>query len=381
MTDVAGNGQQTFLQQEIPQQGRVLRTASAGFAASVEAVLSESVARGCDDWVVTGCGDSFFAGLCAEVWFAQVASRRLRALHAMQLSRYLYEGLTARSIVLAVSHSGTTARVLEAARAASSRGAYVVGVTANRKSELAQIADAWIDNSVRGEKSNTRTASFQAVSLLMRRLAQGLAGDDASQLSSPETLADAIEAYVEPSRAQVAAVDAGLLSDEHWIFVGAGHGYAVAEYGMAKMYEAATLPAHAAELEQMIHCEIFTVRPGTVVVVVCPAGRALSRATELIGGLTKLGASTIAVTDDEALASAATVALRLPSGLDEQDLPFLGVIPLQWLALRVALARGANPDLVENKAVNRPLIDFSVQWNAAAYAADSTATVTSGTAS
>lgn len=382
MTAVDGDGRTTFLEQEIPQQGLVLRRAATHLATPVEEVLAAAASRDCDDWVVTGCGDSFFAGSCAEVWFAQVAHRRLRAVHAMHLARYLYEGLGPRSVVLAVSHSGTTARVLEAARAARSRGAYVVAVTANADSELAEVADAWVDNSVRAERSNTRTASFQAVSLLMRRLAQGLAGEGGPLLTSPAALADAVDAYIQPARAEVAALEAALLTGEHWIFVGAGHGYAVAQYGMAKMYEAATLAAHVVELEQMVHCEIFTVRPGTVVVVVSPRGRALSRARELVAGLSQLGATTVAVTDDEALASAATVALRLPSGVDEQDLPFLGVVPLQWLALRVALARGEDPDLVANKAVNRPLIDLSEQWDAAAYAAAQVAsTLASGRAS
>lgn len=362
--------QQTYLEQEIPRQGAVLRTADASFSQTVDEVIAQAVARGCDDWVVTGCGDSLFAGMCAEVWFAQIAGRRLRAVHAMELSRYLYQALTPRSVVLAVSHSGTTARVLEAARAARSRGAYVVAVTANPDSELALLADTWIDNSVRDERSNTRTASFQAVSLLMRRLAQSLAGDAAApRLASPAALADAVEAIVEPAREQVAALDEDILRAEHWLFVGAGHGHAVAEYGMAKMYEAATLPAHAAELEQMIHSQIFTIRAGTVVVVICPRGRGLSRAQELVEGLEKLGASTIVVTNDEILADAATASLRLPVTMDEQDLPFLSAVPLQWLALRVAQLRGANPDLVENKTVNRPLIDLSAQWSDADYAA------------
>ena len=349
----------SLLEQEIPIQPAVLHRAFRSFARPVAELIDVLTAREVDDWVVTGCGDSLFAGMCAEVWFARLAGRRLRAVQAMQLSRETYMSLTPRSVVVAVSHSGTTARVLEAARAARSRGAFVVAVTANPDSELARCADLWIDNSVRDERSNCRTASFQAVSLLMRMLAEQLGTPDGSRARSFDPTL--LEPYVNASRRQIADIADASLTGNHWIFTGSGLGLAAAEYGMAKAYEAASLPAHSVEMEQFIHCEIFTVREGTNVVIICPAGRTTSRAVELARGLSALNAVTIAITDDAELAEAATHAVRLPDGLHEDDLPFLAILPLQWLALRLAGARNENPDLVANKWVNRPLIDDSEQ--------------------
>lgn len=355
----------SLLEQEIPLQPEVLRTAARTFAEPVAELLALVAQRDVDDWVVTGCGDSLFAGMCAEVWFARLAGRRLRAVQAMQLARETYDSLTPRSVVLAVSHSGTTARTLEAARAARSRGAFVVAVTANSSSELAQFADLWVDNSVREERSNCRTASFQAVSLLMRMLADGLAEPVGQEVRSVQP--ELLETYIERARDQVSEIPESELATDHWIFTGSGLNMAAAEYGMAKLYEAATLPAHSVELEQFIHCEIFTVGPGTNVVLVASRGRGCSRAVELAHALNELGAVTLAVTDDQELAEVATHAMRLPDGLHEDDLPFVGILPLQWLALRLAELRGQNPDLVANKAVNRPLIDNSVQWGAEMY--------------
>jgi len=351
----------SWLEREIPLQGEVLHRAAKVLAGPVDRVVREAESRGADDWVVTGCGDSLFAGLCAEVWFARRAGRRLRAVPAMELSRYLYEALTWRSVVLVVSHSGSTARVVEAARAARSRGAYVVAVTANAHSELVAVADTWIDNSVHDERSNCRTASFQAVSALMRMLAERLSAAAGRAAGRPVVPAGAVQAFLQDARSQVDAIDGGLLTGDHWVFTGAGLGHATAQYGMAKMYEAATVPAHGSELEQMIHCEIFTVRAGSTVVIVCPRGRALSRALELAEGVARLRATVLAITDDDELASRCRAAVRLP-GMTEDELPFLAAVPLQWLALRVALSRGQDPDLVANKEVNRPLIDNSRQW-------------------
>jgi glucosamine--fructose-6-phosphate aminotransferase (isomerizing) len=201
----------------------------------------------------------------------------------------------------------------------------------------------------------------------MRMLAEAVGGRRTDGLPAGLAL---LPTALETSRRDVELLPEEAVSGEHWIFTGSGLGFAVAEYGMAKLYEAATLPAHIVELEQFIHCEIFTVDAGTRVVIVCPSGRATSRAVELAQGLAKLGAVTIAVTNDADLAAAATHSLALPDELDEDDLPFLGVLPLQWLALRLALARGADPDVVANKWVNRPLIDDSVQWGPDAYVVD-----------
>ena len=352
----------SWLEREIPLQGAALRRAVAAYEDPLGAILAATAARDVDDWVVTGCGDSLFAGACAEVWFAQRAGRRLRVVHAMTLSRYLFPSLGPRSLVFAVSHSGTTARVLEAARAARSRGAFVVAVTAHGGSALAAIADLWIDNCVHDERSNTRTASFQAGCGLFRLLADGLAESPGGDPRNLGALADAVDDFVEPARQQVAALAGPLLTGDHWLVAGAGLGHATALYGTAKLYEAATLPAHACELEQLIHCEIFTIQAGSVVVLISPRGAGSSRARELASGLTELGATIVAVTNDDQLAAACTAAVRLPAQMAEDDLPFLAALPLQWLALRLALARGEDPDLVANKRVNRPLIDRSAQW-------------------
>jgi glucosamine--fructose-6-phosphate aminotransferase (isomerizing) len=355
----------SLLEAEIVLQPRVLTGAKQSFPKPIADLLARLRDRNVDDWVVTGCGDSLFAGLCAEVWFARIAGARLRPLQAMHLSRETYESLTPRSVVFAISHSGTTARVVEAARAAHSRGAFVVAVTANATSELARGADFWIDNTVREERSNCRTASFQAVSLLMRMIAEAL-GEQTQRVFHRVDLS-LVERYVETSRRQIDELTDVELGGDHWIFTGSGLGLAAAEYGMAKAYEGATLPAHSVELEQFIHCEIFTVQPGTHVVIVCPLGRASSRAIELANGLAKLGAVTIAVTNDVELARAATHVVWLPEALHEDDLTFAAILPLQWLALRLARLRGENPDVVANKWVNRPLIDNSTQWGAEKY--------------
>ncbi|MFE4952407.1 SIS domain-containing protein [Leifsonia sp. NPDC056665] len=359
MTTLQDTQDRTKLREEIPTQGDALAHAATILRLPVENLLALAKEREITDWVVTGCGDSLFSGLCGEVWFAGQA-RNLRAVHAMELSRYKYRTLGPNSLVLAISHSGTTARVVEAAKAARAAGALTVAVTANASSELARIADLVIDNSVHNEESNTRTRSFQAVALFIRMISDQLAG--IASESRYSELAHEVGGYTESAEAQVSVLPDEIFQGADWTVVGAGLGHAMSEYGKAKLYEAATVPAHAEELEQYIHCEIFTATKDSVIVIVAPKGPATSRAHELAGGLAKLGAKTIAITDDEELAALCAYSIALPTASEEIDLPFFAAVPLQWLALRLALARGENPDRVANKWVNRPLIDHSLEW-------------------
>jgi glutamine---fructose-6-phosphate transaminase (isomerizing) len=362
MTDVPAN--QTLLEAEIPQQGDLLRHVLTARAKTVKDVVRAAGEREPTGWVVTGCGDSLFAGMCAEYWFADLGRLPLRAIHALAFSRYLYRGIDNASVVFAVSFSGSTARVVEAALAAKSRGASVVAVTANPDSRLVELADWWLPNDALEERSNCRTLSFQAACGLLHLVAAEVADVVLPQAS---TIAAAVDTVVDDSAEQMKRIVASLPADLDFTVVGGGYGYPLACYGAAKLYEAATIPAHAAELEQFIHCEIFPISSSSCVVLIAPQGASYARAVEVAAGLRELGAVTIGISDDGELGELCSHFVQLPAGLGESDLPYATAVPLQYLALELAFRRGENPDVVANKRVNRPLIESPLAWTAADY--------------
>ena len=353
---------ESHLAAEIAEQEDLLRTILARRADDVALVVSELLEREPLSWIATGCGDSLFAGMCAEYWFADLAAVPLRALHAHAFSRYLYRAIDARSVVFAISYSGTTARVIEAAVAARSRGAHVIAVTSNEHSELVQLADAWLPNDAHMERSNTRTLSFQATCALLHLAAATLHGSTSLHPDLPAAVGQAV-ALAEPLDAIVDA----LAADSEITVIGGGPAHPIACYGAAKLYEAATIPAHAVELEQFIHCEIFPVTSESTVVIVAGSGSSYARAVEIADALGTLDAVTIGISDRPDFAQHVKHHVALPAGLDENYLPYLAAVPLQRLALALAIRRGENPDLVANKGVNRPLIESPLVWHASDY--------------
>jgi glucosamine--fructose-6-phosphate aminotransferase (isomerizing) len=353
----------SLLETEIPQQGDLLRRVLQDRAPLVRDTVAALVAGEPSSWLVAGCGDSLFAGMAGEYWFAAHAQTPLRPLHALAFSRYLYHSVDDRGVVFAVSYSGNTARVVEAAVAAKSRGATVVAITANEDSRLVELADYWLPNDALAERSNCRTLSFQAACALMHMTAAEIGGR-----GRPDTaIADAVDALTASSAEPVAAFVEALPDELDFTVIGGGFAFPAACYGAAKLYEAATIPAHVAELEQFIHCEIFTVTKQSCLVLIAPSGASYARAVEVADGLAKLGATTLGISDEPEFAQHVSQLVELPAGLGESALPYLAAIPLQYFALDLALRRGENPDLVSNKPVNRPLIESPLAWTQVDY--------------
>ena len=359
-----------WLASEIIHHGTVLRAVLRERGASVAEIVRACRRVSPRHWVVTGCGDSLFAGLCAEYWFADACRLPLRAIHALEFSRYLYKTVDERTVVFALSYSGNTARVIEAAVAAKSRGATVIGMTANAHSRLVELSDYWLPNDAIDERSNCRTGSFQAACLLLRLFAWHLAresGEDPA-LGPIDGLPDLVNRLSSDCKDTVQRIVDALPEALTVTYVGGGYAYATAHYGAAKLYEAATIPAHVSELEQFVHCEIFPITRQSCVLIVAPQGASYTRAVEVADGLRRLDAVTIGISDDPAFADRCNHYIALPHGLAEDCAPFLAAVPLQHFALAWALRRGENPDLVRNKSGNRPLIEQSLQYTADDYA-------------
>ena len=97
-----------------------------------------------DQVVLVGCGDSFHATLCSEMFFQQITGLTCRAMSSMAFSRYQSGYIRIRpqkTLVIAVSSSGKVSRTVEALDLAGRAGAVTVGITTDKTSPLAETAD------------------------------------------------------------------------------------------------------------------------------------------------------------------------------------------------------------------------------------------------
>jgi fructoselysine-6-P-deglycase FrlB-like protein len=165
----------SHLEQEIPRQAEAIVSTAAACREQIAALHLDSW-PGVRHLVLTGCGDSLFAARLAETIAAADGVRGVVAVEALEFSRYHLQTLDEASVVVVLSYSGETVRAQEAAIAARSRGARVIAVTRARQGALAALTDHVMSYPDLAERSNTRTASFQAAVVALCELVDVLCG-------------------------------------------------------------------------------------------------------------------------------------------------------------------------------------------------------------
>ena len=319
---------------------------------------------------ITGCGDSYFAGLAARYAFARYAGVPTEALEALEFGRYAAEFLPPDSLVFGISNSGKATRSVEAVVNARLGGAHTVAITGNPDGWLAQESDTIVDQSVRlageliGMPSNLATGeealkprrgSFGLVNYLaslttlyliafQTGVARGhLAEEEADALraellSTADLIAETValctpaaQAYAE----QVKEIDS-------YTILGSGPSLATSLFYAAKTYELPRVYGVSQELEEWAHEQFFLTGPGTQVLFIAPQGRSMTRIRELLHTTQTMGGTGIVITDESnaELGEAADVVLPVAGTVPEALSPLVYCVPGQLFATSLAQSRG-----------------------------------------
>ncbi|WP_405103583.1 SIS domain-containing protein [Micromonospora sp. NBC_01412] len=246
------------------------------------------------------------------------------------------------ALVVGVSQSGGSPDLAEVLRSARASGALTLAVTNNPDSPLAEVAELSVDIAAGHERAVAATKTYTAELLALLMLVEGIrAGDGAlpaeerSALAAlPElatrTLADTTPAQLAP-RYRFAA---------QLVTTGRGYAYPTAREAALKLMETSYLPALAFSGADLLHGPLAMTDPDVPVLAVVgsgPGGRSMG---EVLPRLGERRADVVVV--GSADVEGAT-RMAVPE-VDERYAPLLDILPLQRLALELALARGEDPD-------------------------------------
>ena len=291
--------------------------------------------------VLTGCGDSYFAGLAVRLAFERIAGVRCRAVEALELARYEVRYVPAEPppLLVAISYSGEVGRTIEAAAAADRFGWQTVALTGVGEGRLARTTRRRIlmDVPTHGLSPGTSTyvAAIAALLVLVAEVARAN-GRAAEALALDATLADAPRiAAATLERAAGPAHDAArtIAMASVTTYLGAGPSRAAAAFGAAKLIEAAQRYGVAQDLEEWAHEQFFVSGPGTPIVVVAPSGPSHGRALELLDEMSAIGVPVFLVSDVAPSSTPAAGHLPIAAGIDEAASGLLTCLPLAQLAL------------------------------------------------
>ncbi len=303
--------------------------------------------RGPGPLAVVGCGTSEHAAAgVAEV---------LTEAGVPALARQAFEAALEPQrggAVIATSHeAGTwaTADALAAARAAESRTGLI---TARPHGSCAEHADGLLVTPA-VDRSWCHTVGYTSPLAAGVALAAAASGGGAPSAGVVRSLIGA-GLVTRPGAAAAAGVLAGC---ERLIVVGSGADRTSARELVLKVEEACHLPAAMRDLETMLHGHLPAEGETTgMVLVACDrrnAARRRERAQTLLLAAARVGIRCAVIATDSGWEEFA------PAGVIEvPDVPELAgaaaallaaAVPLQLLALELALARGTNPDLIRRE--------------------------------
>ena len=238
-------------------------------------------------------------------------------------------------LYIAVSQSGGSPDLVRSVEVARSQGALTVAVTNNAASDLAEAAAIHIDVLAGAEKSVAATKSYTAELLAL----QLLLGDDRDEVDALPDLGEQVLAF----DALVREVAQRYRFAQRLIATGRGYSYPTAREAALKLMETSYLSAQAFSGADLLHGPLATVDPQVPVLAVVPEGAGGQAMAPVLERLAERHADVFGVGDPAALAGLAG-GIALPSGVSDELSPLLEILPLQQLALHLALARGGDPD-------------------------------------
>lgn len=254
------------------------------------------------------------------------------------------------ALVVAISQSGEstdTNLVLERARAA---GAFTIGVTNERASSMARLAEAVFHVRAGTEKSVAATKTYTGQLMAMYLLACALGGrirtDDLQRV--PEAVAAALT--LEP---EIAGRAERYRFMDHAAVIGRGLNYSNAFEFSLKLMETCYVHAERFSTADLMHGPIAMVDPSFPIFLFGPAGVTWPSTRAMLEKLRHLKAETLLITDrsnTDILACAGhpvCLPLKLArKSLAAEDLytPIPYIVPAQLFAAWLAEVKGINPD-------------------------------------
>ena len=133
---------------EIASQSRVISMVMDKIQPQLE-TMDQSLFARVQHIYITGCGDSYFAGLATRFAFEKFTHVVTEPLEALEFGRYVAEFIPEHSLVLGISNSGKAAGAIEAIINGNLGGATTIAITGNARGWLATEAALILDQGIR----------------------------------------------------------------------------------------------------------------------------------------------------------------------------------------------------------------------------------------
>lgn len=247
-----------------------------------------------------------------------------------------------RSVMVAVSQSGQSPDLLATVTDARAGGVPVIAVTNDPSSALAGLADVHIDLGAGPERSVAATKTYTGEVLALRQLVMGASGGPELDVDGLVASASAVLAAMDD---QAIGAAVGLDGADRVLVVGRGLSMGSAKEGALKLMETCAFAASGWSAADATHGPLGQVVEGATVLALTAGARSRDSVLDFARAAAAQGGRVVSVLDDASLdgfgdAWAGGVLSRPADDL----VPLLEILPIQRVALELALRRGLDPD-------------------------------------
>lgn len=243
------------------------------------------------------------------------------------------------AVWIAISQSGGSPDLVEATRRARAGGALTIAITNTPGSALADAAHRTVDLGVGPELAVVATKTYTAELLACWLLVEAMSGGDGGAAQAlPDRVADAV------AGPGLGAVVERYRSASRLVLVGRGYSAPTAREGALKLMESAHLFAHAFSGADFLHGPIAVLDAGDPVLVVQSDGVGGRALEPVLDRLASIGAD-VTLVSPAPPATPGVTHIDCGGGLPEDLAAITQIVPLQRLALDLAVARGLDPDV------------------------------------
>ncbi|MEU6643118.1 SIS domain-containing protein [Saccharomonospora sp. NPDC046836] len=242
-------------------------------------------------------------------------------------------------LLLSVSQSGGSPDLVEVTEAAGRRGARTIAVTNTPSSPLCSVAELAVDIRAGTEHAVAATKTYTATLLALYLLVDAVRGGEGREVHAIGELA---RRTLEGTDSGVArAVDRYRFASRV-IAAARGYSYATALEASLKLAETSYLATRAYSGADLLHGPVAAIDEETAVLAVTSAGKGGAAMREVLGAVSERGADVLTI-GSAAAGMPGAVRIDVPETAEEVA-PILEVLPVQRIALGLALARGGDPD-------------------------------------
>lgn len=331
----------SLLEQEIESQPEVVARLLDREARHIAEIVTRLPSF--DYALIAARGSSDHAATYAKYAWTTLAGYPVALAAPSLRTMYQAKMRLASALVVGISQSGQSPDILAVLEEGKRQGRPTLAITNDGASPLAALADSVIELHAGAERSVAATKTYTAQLAVMAMFAAALSGD-ARNMDALQQLPAAIETTLQLSSRLAQDIERYRYMDR-CIIIGRGYNYATSFELALKLKELTYVMATSYSSADFRHGPIATIESGLPVFLVMPGGATYDDMFELARDLRQRGAELLVISESEDALALARTALPIPQGVPEWLSPLSAIIPGQLVALRLALAKGLDPDV------------------------------------